>query len=133
MTKSAKIVRKPADNENIWKEELLDAATVSWVLSPDNVDNPCKLIHDMLMYEYQIALDPMVSMGAKVLHDRIAYLEAQLAEGKQVVYGLEEYHIEHEIECPCRYQGYNQRLECTCGLYDACKRAAKWVKGVGVA
>jgi len=80
MTDSAKITQA---SENIWKDTLLDAAVVSWVLSPENADNPRKLIHDMLTNEYRIALDPTASVEAKALHDRIALLEEQVYDERR--------------------------------------------------
>ena len=56
-------------------------------------------------------------------------METELAEARRVIEGLVDYHIEHEVECQCRYRQFEDHLECTCGLDAAFVRAAEWLKG----
>lgn len=51
-------------SENVWKESLIDAAVVNWVLSSENADDPKKMIYDLMACVVREALDPAISKDA---------------------------------------------------------------------
>ena len=60
-----------------WKEAVIDACAVSWVLKKEHENNPKLAVNDLCVWCHSVALDPVVSSDAKALHGRIAELEAE--------------------------------------------------------
>lgn len=61
-----------------WKDAIIDACVVDWILTAEHESDPRKAINDLLGWQYKLALDPAVSEEAAKLHARIAELEAAL-------------------------------------------------------
>ena len=68
-----------------WKEAVIDACVVSWVLKKEHENNPHMAVADLCSWCHSIALDPKVSSEAKALHGRIAELECQKNACQQVI------------------------------------------------
>lgn len=60
-----------------WKEAVIDACVVSWVLKKEHEHNPKLAVNDLCTWCYSVALDPKVSSDTKKLYDRIAELKAE--------------------------------------------------------
>ena len=60
-----------------WKDAIIDACVVSWVLKKEHENNPKLAVNDLCVWCHSVALDPKVSSEAKALHGRIAMLEAE--------------------------------------------------------
>ena len=65
-----------------WKDAIIDACVVSWVLKKEHENNPKLAVNDLCVWCHSIALDPKVSSEAKALHGRIAILEEENARLK---------------------------------------------------
>jgi len=63
-----------------WKDAILDACVVDWVLTNEHQDNPRRAINDLLAWQQKIALDPAVSKEAHDLHERIKELETHFSQ-----------------------------------------------------
>lgn len=61
-----------------WKNTLIDAAVVNWVLTDDNQNNPRELIDAITEFNMKIALDPAVSKPAHDLVQRAEKAESAL-------------------------------------------------------
>ena len=70
------------DRVEKWKEAVIDACVVSWVLKKEHENNPKLAVNDLCVWCHSVALDPKVSSDAKALHVRIATLEAENARLK---------------------------------------------------
>jgi hypothetical protein len=55
---------------NIWKEAVIDALVVAGIYQAKHDENPRLAIHDLIVWEQSIALDPLVSKEARDLIDR---------------------------------------------------------------
>ena len=65
-----------------WKDAIIDACVVSWVLKKEHENNPKLAVNDLCVWCHSVALDPKVSSEAKALHGRIAILEEENARLK---------------------------------------------------
>ena len=68
-----------------WKEAVIDACVVSWVLKKEHENNPKLAVNDLCVWCHSVALDPVVSSDAKALHGRIAELDGQKNACQQVI------------------------------------------------
>ena len=71
-------VRALEQERDRWKNAIIDACVVDWVLTKEHETNPRKAINDLLVQAQRIALDPAVSKPAAELHDRIKALEREI-------------------------------------------------------
>jgi len=69
---TAKLLRKVASSlrRNPWRDALIDALVVNFILSPENENDPRKAIQDLIAWEQKLALDPAVSQDAADLIER---------------------------------------------------------------
>lgn len=54
-----------------WKDAILDACIVDWILTAEHETDPRKAVNDLLAWQQKIALDPAVSKEAHDLHTTI--------------------------------------------------------------
>lgn len=47
-----------------WRDAVIDAMVVDWVLSAENKDDPRRAINDLICWNIKVALDPAVSKEA---------------------------------------------------------------------
>lgn len=64
---------------NPWREAIIDQLVCLHIYRREHDDNPRMALHDLLAWEVTIALDPLVSSGARELIQR-GRAEAQQAE-----------------------------------------------------
>ena len=81
-----------------WKEAVIDACVVSWVLKKEHENNPKLAVNDLCVWCHSVALDPKVSSEAKALHGRIAELECQKNACQQVISERDQRIAELEAE-----------------------------------
>lgn len=51
-----------------WKDAIIDACVVDWVLTAEHENDPRKAVNDLLCWQQKLALDPAVSEDAAKLH-----------------------------------------------------------------
>ena len=81
-----------------WKDAIIDACVVSWVLKKEHENNPKLAVNDLCVWCHSVALDPKVSSEAKALHGRIAELECQKNACQQVIFERDQRIDELEAE-----------------------------------
>lgn len=52
------------EEQNPWKQAIIDEAIVSWTYNGDNKDDPRKVLPELIAWHCQVALDPAVSSDA---------------------------------------------------------------------
>lgn len=77
--KLAAEVRALRAERDAWKDAIIDACVVDWILVKEHESNPQKAVNDLLCWQVKIALDPAVSKEAHALHARAKAAEAALA------------------------------------------------------
>lgn len=55
------------EKRNPWKSAIIEAAVVGWTYSNDHDTNPRAAVHELLVMEAQMALDPLISGEAATL------------------------------------------------------------------
>jgi hypothetical protein len=71
----AKFEALSADRDE-WRCAVIDAAVVNWTYTKEDEDNPYLAVCKMVACAARESLDPLISVEAKKLHDRIAELTA---------------------------------------------------------
>ncbi len=54
-------------SENEWREVIIDALVVCYIYNASHDNNPKKALEDLINWNCQVALDPLVSSDAQVL------------------------------------------------------------------
>ena len=62
---------------NPWREAVIDALVVDHIYSAAHDADPRKAVNDLLAYESQMALDPLISEAAQALIDKGRDLQQQ--------------------------------------------------------
>lgn len=68
-----------------WRDAITDAAIVQWTYAEADADDPRRLIGAMLAQAHREALDPVVSIEARRLHQRIERCELGLRGARHVI------------------------------------------------
>ena len=66
-----------------WKDAVIDQLVLNFILTAEHETNPRKALHDLLVWEQRVALDPAVSSAAAELVDN-ARREMALAACKAI-------------------------------------------------